>query len=149
MPWFYYVGKAIVRMLLPLLTRWQVRGRENIPGQGPLLIVSNHLNLADPPIIGVSLSRKVMFMAKEELFRPRLSGYFIRNIGAFPVRRGRLDREALYQAEQLLAQGWALVTFPNVRYSLPIAARAVASCGSSSIRWASSSILWRWPNASW
>jgi len=111
-PWFYYVARTIVKMLL-LLTQWRVRGKENIPNNGPLLVVANHLNLADPPIINVSLNRKVVFMAKEELFRSKLSGYFIRSFGAFPVHRGRLDREALRQAYQVLADGLALVMFPE------------------------------------
>lgn len=112
MPWFYYVCRVIVRMLL-LLTRWQVKGRENVPSQGPLLIVANHLHLADPPLLWVSLHRKVIFMAKEELFRSRFLSYFIRGLGSFPVHRGRLDREALRQADQVFAQGLALVMFPE------------------------------------
>ena len=113
MPWFYYVARVIVRGLLKLLTHCQVKGRENIPSQGPLLIVANHLNLADPPLLGVSLSRKVIFMAKKELFRPKLIGYFVGGFGAFPVHRGQLDRQALRQAYQVLADGLALVMFPE------------------------------------
>jgi len=115
--WVYYVGSVLVRVLLLLLTRWQVKGKENIPSQGPLLVVVNHLNLADPPIIGVSLGRKAMFMAKEELFRSKFSSYFVGGFGAFPVHRGRLDRKALRQAERVLTEGLALVMFPEATRS--------------------------------
>ena len=117
MSWFYYVSRLLMRLLLILLTRWRVRGRDNIPGEGPLLIVANHLNLADPPLLGVSLSRRVVFMAKEELFRSRFSGYFVRSFGAFPVHRERMDREALRQAKRVLADGLALVMFPEATRS--------------------------------
>ena len=56
-------------------------------------------------------------MAKEELFRSRLSNYFIRNFGAFPVHRGRIDRKALRQAEGILSEGTALVMFPEATRS--------------------------------
>ena len=113
MHWVYYFIRFLTKALLLLLTRWRVLGKENIPAQGPLLIVANHLGLADPAIIGASIRRKIMFMAKEELFHARLSSYFIRNYGAFPVRRGGLNRKTLYEAEQWLRQGYALVMFPE------------------------------------
>ena len=113
MPWFYYVGRLIVRMILLLLTRWQIKNRENIPSQGALLIVANHLNLVDPPLLVVSLGRRVIFMAKKELFQSRVVGYFVRGFGAFPVHRGQLDKKTMHQVHRLLDDGQALVMFPE------------------------------------
>ena len=100
-------------MLLRLLTRWQVRGRENIPAQGPLLVITNHLSLIDPPLLNIALDRPVRYMAKKQLFRFSVTGNFFRGLGAFPVHRGQPDRKAFRQAEQILAQGLTLVVFPE------------------------------------
>jgi len=102
-----------VSILFSLLTRCEVKGRENIPEQGPLLIVANHLSLADPQLLGVTLDRPVRFMAKKQLFRFKPMAYFMRSLGAFPVYRGQLDRQAMRQAYHILAQGQALVMFPE------------------------------------
>jgi 1-acyl-sn-glycerol-3-phosphate acyltransferase len=117
LPWFYYVAKVILRVSFTLLTRWEVKGKENVPRQGPLLVVANHLNLADPPLLGVSLGRRIIFMAKEELFRSRFAAYFLGGFGSFPVHRGELDRKAIRRAKQVLADGLALVMFPEATRS--------------------------------
>ena len=113
MPWFYYLARMLVRAFLFLLTRWEVRGIENVPIHGGVLIISNHLNLADPPLLGISFGRRVTFMAKRELFRYPVVSYIVRNVGAFPVHRGQLNRDALRQASRVLEQGQALVIFPE------------------------------------
>jgi 1-acyl-sn-glycerol-3-phosphate acyltransferase len=111
--WLYYLGHWSVRLFLFIFTRFEIKGRNNIPKTGAILVASNHLSLMDPPVVGVSLGRITIFMAKEELFRSRFSGYFISRFGAFPVHRGRIDREAIRQAEKVLSRGQALVMFPE------------------------------------
>jgi 1-acyl-sn-glycerol-3-phosphate acyltransferase len=113
----YFIGKLIVGVFFRLFTRLQVKGRENVPAKGALLVVSNHLNFNDPPLLGASLGRQVVFMAKEELFRFRPLGYFLGSLGSFPVHRGRLDRKAIRQSERVLAEGRALVMFPEATRS--------------------------------
>jgi 1-acyl-sn-glycerol-3-phosphate acyltransferase len=68
-------------------------------------------------VIAASLNRKLAFMAKAELFRSRFAAYFLLRMGTFPVRQGRLDLAALRIANKLLAQGQALVIFPEGRSS--------------------------------
>lgn len=113
MPSFYYVSRVIVRVLLSIIAHRQVIGKENIPQGGPLIIVANHLSLVDPPLLGASIDRKTMFMAKKELFHYRVVRHFVRSFGAFPVHRGRLDKQGLRQAYQVLDNGLALVMFPE------------------------------------
>ena len=95
------------------MTRYQVRGLENVPEEGSLLVVANHLSLADPPLLGVSLGRQVAFMAKQELFRLPVIGYLLKRLGTFPVHRGRLDLSAMRRAYRLLEDGTALAMFPE------------------------------------
>jgi 1-acyl-sn-glycerol-3-phosphate acyltransferase len=99
--------------LLPLYTRIKITGQENVPRTGPLIIASNHLNDADPGVICRGIPRRVVYMAKVELFRVPVLSQFMRAFGAFPVRRGEADIAALRRANETLKAGLALCMFPE------------------------------------
>ena len=101
------------RILFRLLTRYRVTGQDNVPPDGPLLIVANHLSSADQYLLYFTIKRKMMFMAKEELFRSPAVRTLARCFGAFPVYREGIYRKALSEAYWVLDNGFALVMFPE------------------------------------
>jgi len=108
---------AIFRILFRIFIRLEIKGKENIPPTGPVLVVSNHLHLADPPLLILNLfPRKSHFMAKEELFQSRFFSILMYLAEAFPVRRGGTIKDmelALQQAVDLLKEGLVLGMFPE------------------------------------
>ena len=111
--WFYDTWHVLAHIIVPLLIRLRVVGVENMPAAGPVILVSNHLNWTDIPMIGLPLKRRTHFMAKAELFQKAPIKWLVIGLGAFPVRRGEADRQAIKQAEEVLKAGQVLVIFPE------------------------------------
>ena len=114
---FYFFANLTMKALLKIFTRWHVIGIENVPREGAIIVVANHLNLIDPPLLGASIPRRIKFMAKQELFRPLFSRFVMIGYGAFAVRRGQLDRQAMRQALNHLQKGHVLGMFPEGKRS--------------------------------
>jgi 1-acyl-sn-glycerol-3-phosphate acyltransferase len=113
----YYLACQGVRCLCCLLGGIEVFGRENFPESSRLIVVSNHLSHLDPPLVGGVVPWYTHCMAKEELFQTPFIGWWCRCVGAFPVKRGAADRQALRTALQVLEMGRPLVLFPEGRRS--------------------------------
>jgi 1-acyl-sn-glycerol-3-phosphate acyltransferase len=97
--------------------RCKVNGRQNLPKRSSCIIVANHVNLLDSPLLGVKLGRRVYFMAKDELFQNRVIGWLAYQFGAFPVTKGILNKRAGRRAQWLLKNGQALIIYPEGRRS--------------------------------
>ncbi|MDA8146278.1 MAG: lysophospholipid acyltransferase family protein [Thermaerobacter sp.] len=110
---WYALAVAFFHGWFPLRFRWRVRGREQVPREGGIIVCCNHRNHWDPPLVGSASPRQLRFMAKQELFGVPFLGRAIRAVGAFAVRRGEADREALRHALRLLEAGEAVGVFPE------------------------------------
>src|SRR3954451_2759958 len=104
----------VVRVLLSL-TAWvffRARGfhPERVPAAGGVILAPNHFSFLDHFFLGVSLRRKVQFMAKSQLFKPPLQWIYSHG-GVFPVRRGFADDEAFITAVNVLDRGGVVAMY--------------------------------------
>jgi 1-acyl-sn-glycerol-3-phosphate acyltransferase len=130
--------QSLARILTTVLFDLKVYGRENVPRHGGALLLSNHQSYLDPILLGVQLDRPVSYMAKSELFEAgRFLPWLIRNLHAFPVKRGSGDVGAIKEAIARLHQGYILNMYPEgtrsedgeIRQILPGVALVVRRAG--------------------
>jgi len=141
---YQLVSKLLVLPIYKFVFRGYLIGRENIPQKNSFIMVSNHGSLLDPPLLGHALRRNISFMAKAELFKVPLLGFIIKACGAYPVKRGIVDKNTIKTACKKLSndncigifidgtrqkngrvnkpkQGAALLAFKNQKLLLPVA----------------------------
>lgn len=105
------IGRPTIGTAVELLTRLRVYGRERVPMDGGLVVACNHFSWIDPPVLGAAIPRTLYFMAKVEAHHVPGLGQLMRSFGAFSVRRGESDREAVRTMRQLVRDGHALGLF--------------------------------------
>ena len=141
---YQLVSKLFVLPIYKFVFRGHLIGIENIPQKNSFIMVSNHGSLLDPPLLGHALGRNISFMAKAELFKVPFLGFIIRACGAYPVKRGIVDKNTIKTACKKLSndncigifidgtrqkngrvnrpkQGAALLAFKNQKLLLPVA----------------------------
>ncbi|GAB3495884.1 lysophospholipid acyltransferase family protein [Nocardiopsis coralliicola] len=117
---FYWVVKAILGPVLAVLWQPRAYGVENVPRQGPAIMVSNHLSFSDHFFGPLPLPRKITFLAKSEYFTgPGVKGLFSRwffsGVGQIPIDRsgGKASEGALRTGLRVLKQGRLLGIYPE------------------------------------
>jgi 1-acyl-sn-glycerol-3-phosphate acyltransferase len=108
----YALVRALVVPFFRVWFRMRVSGAEHMPREGAAIVAPNHKSFWDSFFIGVCTKRHVRFMAKTELIEARYGPLLVR-LGAFPVRRGTSDADALETARTILRQGGLLALFPE------------------------------------
>jgi 1-acyl-sn-glycerol-3-phosphate acyltransferase len=114
----YGVVITVVDGVLGLTTRRTHLHLDRLPRTGPIVVVSNHLSISDPLVLGCALrraGRRATFLVKAEVFGWPVVGWLIRRTGQIPVRRGLDPQAAVPQALRALANGWVVALYPEGR----------------------------------
>jgi 1-acyl-sn-glycerol-3-phosphate acyltransferase len=110
------IAAALCRLMLRLGARVTIQVDGEIPSDGPLIVVANHISFADPPFVAgwltALLGRQMHILAKRGLFKP-VVGTVLRWLGAVPVKSGGSDVEAYRVARGVLDRGEVLCIFPE------------------------------------
>jgi 1-acyl-sn-glycerol-3-phosphate acyltransferase len=108
----YAVIRALALAFMRVWFRLRISGAEHIPAEGPAIVAPNHKSFWDSFFVAAATRRHVRYMGKVELFGGSWGRLLVR-LGAFPVRRGEADADALETARTILRQGGLLALFPE------------------------------------
>ena len=108
-PW----SKGVAGPVFAWHTRLEVRGQENMPPTGPVVLACNHRSFLDIPLLVIASPRPIVFMAKRELYKNRAFGRLLHELGGFPVRREIADLRAVDVGLAVLERGDVLGVYPE------------------------------------
>ena len=109
----YSITCFVLRMLCRVLFRYKSFGLENVPKQGSLIIVSNHVSHIDPIAVGAFIPRKLNYLGKKELFKGKFFGWYFDKLRIIPVDRNALAHSSLKKIMKKIKEGIPIVIFPE------------------------------------
>ena len=111
----YNFIKTIFRPLVKFVFKMQFKGLENIPSDGTRYIVAiNHTCALDPVFAACPKQLPPLhFMAKVELFKNPIVGWFMTHMYGFPVKRGKGDSSAIEYGEKIINEGHVMAICPE------------------------------------
>ena len=110
---WYWLARWACRVFCILFFRIRVYGKENVPDKGPFILASNHQSYLDPVLCGVGLKRRLIFLARDTLFRNKFFTYLIYSLNAIPVKRNQADLSSIKTVIAGLKQGYGVCLFPE------------------------------------
>jgi 1-acyl-sn-glycerol-3-phosphate acyltransferase len=114
-----FLMRFLVWMLVHSVYRLQERGTENIPQNGPAVIVCNHVSFVDALVVAAACPQPVRFVMDHRIFRNVLTGFIYRTSRAIPIAPAKEDpkilEEAYQEIERGLAAGDIICIFPEGR----------------------------------
>ncbi|MEW6713727.1 MAG: lysophospholipid acyltransferase family protein [Nitrospirota bacterium] len=108
----YRFTALIIRLIFRINGGLVVKGRENVPLEGGVVIAFNHISFLDPLLAGAVLPRRATFMARRELFEVPVLGWMAKHY-ALPVDLERLLPSTVKQSINKLREGGVVVIFPE------------------------------------
>lgn len=110
----YTFAKIVLGFYIYVFNRIKIIGKENIAPDGALIVYGNHQSIMDIFCLNLAFgSRKIIFMAKNSLFKIPIIKNVVKAYGAFPVDRSRADLSAIKNALRVLKEGKTLGIFPE------------------------------------
>lgn len=111
---FYWLNVYTwIRFILVIVTSRDMKGMENIPRSGEVILTFNHFSVGDPPVITGTFPRRIVWMAKQELFDFPVLGKLYSMGGFISVRRFEGDLRAIRRSQDALRRGRVLGMFPE------------------------------------
>ncbi len=107
------IVKSAIMMWFKVRNRVKIIGKENIPKEGPLIFCGNHRTYADPPLMVVTATRDMKFLAKKELYDNKFFTFLGWVFEAIPVNRNEKDVGAIKQSLKVLKSGGCIALFPE------------------------------------
>jgi 1-acyl-sn-glycerol-3-phosphate acyltransferase len=109
----WWVSKQLTYLFAKVWFRFRIEGRKHVPSRGPCLMVSNHLSMIDPFLSGAPTQRWVVFVARDTLAKWRPMGWWMRAVGTVLIDRQAPSKDQLKALTAFLAEGGAVVLFPE------------------------------------
>ncbi|MCK4905648.1 1-acyl-sn-glycerol-3-phosphate acyltransferase [bacterium] len=109
----YAFAHIILNPIFKILFRWDIKGKENIPKRGGVILAAHHESYLDPMLVGTASPRQIYFLARKELFQLGCFSWLIKRLNTIPISREQLQIGTLKKSLQILKEGKALLLFPE------------------------------------